>query len=92
VENFVTAALSRVNVGEIQPTPPSPNSLVNANHVLLWLIAASVAVAAIVHGAMMIYAWRRGRLGIMVRSEAFAHSVAGLVVVLAATAGIEALT
>ena len=86
MHSLVTAALSRVNVGEIQPTPLS------ANHVLLWLIAALVALAVIVQGAMMIYAWRRGRLGMMVRSEGFAHSVAGLVVVLAATAGVEALT
>jgi len=92
VHSLLTAALSRVNVGEIQPTPPSPNSLGDANHVLLWLIAALVAVAVIVHGAIVMYAWRRGRLGIMVRSEAFAHSVAGLVVVLAGTAGVMALT
>ena len=92
MHSLLTAALSRVNVGEIQPTPQSPNWLGDANHVLLWLIAASVALAVIVQGAMMIYAWRRGRLGIMVRSEAFAHSVAGLVVVLAATAGVAALT
>ena len=92
MDSFVTAALSRVNAGEIRPTSLSPNWLGDANHILLWLIAASVAFAVIVQGAMVMYAWRRGRLGMMVRSEGFAHSVVGLVVVLASTAGVVALT